>query len=460
MSALFIALAAAVERAPFDTAIVGDDRTYSYMSLLESVKNLAREMYDGQHAAVLILGEKCAATVVFQLACNAAQQVFVPCDAATPSGRLQGIIERVRPRLILDTPEADHSQRGYVRQGRWLGHDVWRSASFLTYANSVSHIVFSSGSTGSPKAILLPDEPVAPVVREQARRLGLGPGARFAWLLSPSFDASLSDIYATLFSGATLHVCSFGMSQVKTLKTYFQKHSITHTDLSPALLPILAPEELPALRAVVMGGELAQEAAVRAWAAAGKRMFNAYGPTEATICTSLKDVDDAWTPTNIGKPLPGVEYQVEVEGEFLLAQPGLRGELWIAGEHLACGYDNAELNEARFVASAAGRRYKTGDLVAVDSLGDFHFLGRVDRQLKFHGVLICPEELEALARRAGCSEAVFRLEGKKLVLHFAGPLEERELKIKLGESLLTTMMPHRFIKHEKLAKSLSGKVAL
>lgn len=440
-----------------ELALVGPGVAYTYGEALARIDQLSLHLMGAKREAVLIIGPKGCDTVLWQLACNQKGKVFIPCDIATPPARVTSIVTRTCPGWIVADVDRDFADAGYQLVGEAGRNCVWRRDGGREYDPRVSHLIFSSGSTGEPKAILLPDAPVVEVVRAQAAHLDLGPGARFAWLLSPSFDASLSDIYATLLVGATLHVCGFGFSSLKTLHAYFAEHRITHTDLPPSVLHLLDPEDFPHMRAVVFGGELASEASVRAWTAKGTKLFNAYGPTEATICSSLRQVDRSWSATNIGRPLPGVEYLLRLGEEIRGGGANERGELIIAGGHLALGYDSAQMTAQRFFVAEGRRCYRTGDLVEIDAQGEHHFLGRVDRQMKHHGVLLCPEEVEMLAQRAGCVEARVRLEDKRLVLHYAGPVTPAELKNALSAGLHPSAVPHRYCQFDALPKSITGK---
>lgn len=444
-------------RNPDELALVGPGATYTYGGAGARIDELSLHLTGAGRQAVLIIGPKGCDTVLWQLACNQAGKVFIPCDTATPPARVAAIVTRTRPGWIVADVDRDFAEAGYQMAGDVGQNRLWRRDGAREYDAQVSHLIFSSGSTGEPKAILLPDAPVVEVVRAQAAHLDLGPGCRFAWLLSPSFDASLSDIYATLLTGATLHICSFGFSSLKTLHAYFLQHGITHSDLPPSVLHLLDPEDFPHMRAVVFGGELANETSVRAWTNKGKKLFNAYGPTEATICSSLRQVDASWTATNIGRPLPGVAYHLQTDEEARAGEATERGELVISGGHLALGYDSGPLTAQRFFVAAGRACYRTGDLVERDAQGEYHFLGRVDRQMKHHGVLLCPEEVEMLAQRAGCVEARVRLEDKRLVLHYAGSITPAELKTALAAGLHPSAVPHRYCQFDTLPKLITGK---
>lgn len=457
MTHLYTAFREIAEKYPTRLALVGDDAEHTYHDALMRIAELGQHLAGDGHAAVLVVEPKQCDTVLWQLACNQAGQVFVPCDASTPAARLSAILRRTQPRWIVSDFGRDFSAEGYLVLGEVDRHRIWSRPEFLRYDPQVSHVIFSSGSTGQPKAILLRDAPVLDVVRAQAALLGLGPHSRFAWLLSPAFDASLSDIYATLLTGGTLHVCGFGPSRLKTLKAYCEHHRITHTDVPPSVLALLDPADFPHMQALVFGGELASEVAVQAWVRSGKRLFNAYGPTEATICCSMRKVDASWTATNIGLPLPGVVYGFRAVQGFSEGQIGDSGELCIAGDHLAIGYDVVELTAQRFAQTGDTSYYLTGDMAEVDARGDYHFKGRVDRQMKYHGVLVCPEEVESLARRAGGHEAWLRLEDERLVLYYSGPVEALALKAALQLHLIPAMVPQRYCHIDALPKSLTGK---
>lgn len=460
MTALYRAFREVAQQYPARPALRDESLEYSYEAAMARVTRLGLHLAQGpQGAAVLLIGPKQCDTVLWQLACNHAGLVFVPFDSATPADRLRGALQRIRPKWVVSDDSRNFSDEGYTLKARTNTQQIWVRPDFQCYAPDVSHIIFSSGSTGRPKGILLRDTPVVAVVRAQSKLLGITPQSRFAWLLSPAFDASLSDVYATLLSGAELHVCSFGASRLKSLRSYFNDQGITHSDLPPSVLPLLNPAEFPHLKALIFGGELAREDVVQSWTALGKVLFNAYGPTETTICSSMRLADDSWNATNIGTPLPGVSYFVRTAQGVELPTAGATGELVIAGDHLAYGYDTPSLTEARFVQARGVRCYLTGDLVEVAANGDFQYKGRVDRQMKFHGVLICPEEVELLALRAGCTEALLRLESERLVMHYSGNVTPADLKQALQRGLIPSAVPQRYCHVESLPKLLTGKVA-
>ena len=206
--------------------------------------------------------------------------------------------------------------------------------------------------------------------------------ARVLAVLSPAFDASLSDLMTAHTSGACLVLPAPGLLQdPNRLLQTLARESITHVDLPPAVVARVDAEQLPStLECVVMGGEICPPLAARSWARR-VRLINVYGPTEATICTSMVQVHpETWTEPDLGTPIPGVLYRVEDE------------ELWIGGDCLAHGYTDAQLTEQCFTHRDGQRWYRTGSGRAHRRTVDLPRPSGPDGQAQ--GRLAHPEELE------------------------------------------------------------------
>jgi thioester reductase-like protein len=180
------------------------------------------------------------------------------------------------------------------------------------------------------------------------------------------------------------------------------QRGVTYADIPPAYLAHLDAEALPAcLSTLVVGGEVAPPHEVRRLAER-VALFNVYGPTEATICTSLGRCDAAWSRSLLGQPIAGNTYELEPHEGL---PPG-EGELLIAGRGLALGYHRDEaLTARRFVLRAGRRWYRTGDVVRRYADGEWEFRGRVDRQLKLRGQRVAPEQVEGALLRTGAVRA-------------------------------------------------------
>jgi non-ribosomal peptide synthetase component F len=457
--ALYDAFELSATLRPENTAFVFEGRSTSYSESLAIASGMADHLRESaRYAAVIALGRSPEA-VLWQLAASKAGQTFVPMDPRWPMARICSGASRMGARWIVASPDADFESAGYAKareSGLWT---LWSRPGGRVHPEPLSHAFFSSGSTGEPKAILLPGSPIAEVVKAQARILGIDASSHCAWLLSPGFDASLSDIYSCLLSGGTLYPYPAEASKIKTLKAFLADNAITHADLPPSLLTAIDPQSLPAITDIVFGGELAPLPAIRAWLAAGKRLFNAYGPTEATICSHMAPVDASWEPNMAGAPLPGVAELIHHEGSWRIPKPGMRGELGLCGPHLALGYADEELTRTRFVHAEGIRVFMTGDLFEYDARGRARFLGRLDRQFKRNGALACPEEIEARALSLGCSQARAERSGRRLVLSYAGPMEPQALLAALAEVLPAHLLPNAAERFESLQLGSTGKTA-
>jgi nucleoside-diphosphate-sugar epimerase len=305
----------------------------------------------------------------------------------------------------------------------------------------LAYVIFTSGSSGAPKGVMIEGRGLEALVRAQIESFALEPGSRSLWLHAGIFDASISDVCTALASGATLVPAPAAPSR---LLATLSDQRITHVDLPTALLPALDPARLPAeLRTVVLGGEACPVATVRALAEKVRTVV-VYGPTEATVCSSLVVVDPArWSAPLIGDPLPGVRYEV------------VDGELWIAGECLARGYAGDEAETARsFVVRDGVRWYRTGDRVERTPDG-LAFRGRVDRQVKIGGKRIELGEIEAvIAAQPAVREVSVRVEDGRLVARVAGDLDRAAL-----EAALPAWMLPRVEQVGALPRTATGKVA-
>lgn len=421
------------------TSLVHNEKKYSYSELINQV-SLIKELLKDKNKAGLIYLPKNEYVIMFMLALNEGNNVFTTLDINTPIDRVHEIINQLKPKWIISLES--FSDLGFNEIEKNKNYKIVTKEDSLTYNEKVSHIYFSSGSTGKPKGILLSAEPLIKVVTKQAKIIGMESGKRFAWLLSPSFDASLSDIFLTLLSGGELHICDFPQTKIKTLLSYFKSNKITHSDISPTVLPLLKNSGL-FLESIIFGGEVANENIIKDFSKKIK-MFNAYGPTETTICSSFKKVNEKWTANNIGKPLPGVRYII-----------ASNNELYISGTHLCIGYLNEELNKSKFIIENNKRYYKTGDLVEYKN-NEYFYIGRVDRQFKHNGVLISPEEIENIAKLAGCIDSKCEYK-EKFILYYQGNIEEKALRLFMEKKINKNMIPNVFFKVDSFEINMNGK---
>jgi amino acid adenylation domain-containing protein/thioester reductase-like protein len=472
----FLTAARAHARAPALHAADGSVRTYAEVRrAVEVLAGQLRRHFRRPETLVGLALPRSPEWVVGALAAWRAGAAFVPLDPGLPPHRLEFLLRDAAPAVVLTTD---------IHAGPFAaaGVPLLRLPLPATAAtgvpelpapgpNRLAYRIYTSGSGGRPKGVDVEHRGLVPLLLAQIEAFDLRPGDRVLWLLSPAFDASLSDVGTALLAGAALFAESEDdLRDPDRLVRLLHRRRITHLDVPPALLRVLDPAALPAsLHTLVIGGEPCPTETVRAWARRF-RLVNVYGPTEATICSSLCVCDaECWSEPLLGHPTPGVRYVLLGADGQPLAGVGV-GELAIAGDGLARGYRGLpELTADRFIRRAGDRLFRTGDRVRRRADGEYVFLGRLDRQVKVRGQLVAPEEVEAvLLQHPGVRQAVViqrRLgEGAAArdgLVAFLAPADQgpadAELRDFLSARLPAWMVPVRFVRADVLPRTPTGK---
>jgi amino acid adenylation domain-containing protein len=339
-------------------------------------------------------------------------------------------------------------------------------------SHNLAYVIYTSGSTGTPKGVLVEHQGLGNVAEAQLRAFHPGPGSRVLQFSSLNFDASLFECLMALRSGATLYLGSQdSLLPGPELARFLRDEAITIVTLPPSALMALPEEGLPTLNTIAVAGEECSAELVRQWAA-GRRLFNLYGPTESTIWATLAECTGHTKPT-IGRPIANT--QLYILDKHLQPVPvGVPGELHIGGDGLARGYLNQpELTARKFIGhpfrdEVGARLYKTGDLARYLADGNIEFLGRIDHQVKIRGYRIELGEIEVVLRRHdGVKEAVViaredRPGDRRLVAYVVsrgleGP-SSNELRSHLRQKLPEYMLPSAYVVMDKLPLTANGKV--
>ncbi|MFD0000109.1 amino acid adenylation domain-containing protein [Nocardia sp. NPDC127526] len=282
-----------------------------------------------------------------------------------------------------------------------------------------AYLIYTSGSTGKPKAVVVTNAGLASLAHEQMHLFHVTDSARTLHFSSPSFDASVLELLLGFAAGATIVVAPAGIFGGAELAALLRAERVTHAFVTPAALATVPADDLPALEAVIVGGEACPEDLVRIWTdpesrpapAAPRRMHNMYGPSEATVAATATGPMAAGQPVPIGLPVRGMRLFV-LDPRLHPVPPGVAGELYLSGPGLARGYLGRNgLTAQAFPANPHGRRgermYRTGDLVVADGTGQLRFLGRADDQIKIRGFRIELREIDhVLASHPGVTRAL------------------------------------------------------
>ncbi len=466
----FIArLSEVVERYPDAPAICENGVVVlHYARLWERVARLGSLLIEsgvGPEDVVALGLAKSAEFVVAQLGCWYAGAAFLPLDPALPAVRRASYLLQAAPKLVVNfegVSEADLKMPAVASTQKPTR--IYPPSAFEP--SQLAYVIFTSGSSGRPKGVLVTHQGLVSMLDAQIASFELAPHDRSLWLLSTAFDASISDIGTVLLSGACL--CIEDAARTRTpsaLLETVERLKIHYLDLPPALLPYLDERGLSSLRTIVIGGEVADAKAVRRFARK-LRVINVYGPTEATVCTSLGLCHERHAKPLLGKELPFVRYAVrDARGSPCAVH--VPGELHISGPCLARGYlGSPEHTAARFVEHQGVRAFKTGDRVVRLASGELEFLGRIDRQLKVRGALVSPEEIEgALLGCHGIMRAAVSATGAESTLTAfvesdaaIDVAQSIELKRQLAQTLPNYMVPDRIQHVANLPTTDSGKV--
>ncbi|GAA1999248.1 amino acid adenylation domain-containing protein [Catenulispora subtropica] len=401
--------------------------------------------------------------------------VFLPLEPSQPTARLSAILADATPAACVHEAgfTADVPSGTCPVPAAAVTADAVVSADERPdEASALAYCIFTSGSTGGPKGALLTHAGLRTVIDAQREIIGPTEGDRVAQFASPGFDAFVFETVLALANGATLVVVpDAAREDPAELLAFLERARVTVAVLPSILTGALSrlPAGAPALRTVVSAGDVLPPAAVRDWPHAAQ-LFNAYGPTEATIWSTVHRCSpgDAGDAVPIGVPIPGVTVRVCDEAGADVPH-GAVGEIRIGGPVVAAGYLNRpELTAERFPADPHGacgeRVYRTGDLARVREDGALEFLGRGDHQVKVRGFRIELGEIEAALRAdARVTDAVVLALGEgdeRALVGFAtarGPVDEGDLHDMLAARLPGHMLPARLHILDALPVTPSGK---
>lgn len=462
------------QHAAREALVCGHERL-TYAELDRRAAGLAALLAESGIAAgdcVALLLPRSIRLVVAELALLHLGAVHAALDLASPPARLRIMLETLKPRLVLadgrhaegipsGLPRFDPDSPGPMRlpeSGPGRGLDP-RAAC----------VMFTSGSTGAPKAALIPRSGIARLVQgEDFARMEAG--ARWAFMASPAFDASLLEIWSPLCHGGCCVIQPLELPSVDELARFLIEGRISDAWLTSALFSTCVELRLDAfagLRQVLAGGERVSPAHARRLLERypAIRLINGYGPTENTTFTTCHAITlaDTFNPDGIpvGRPVAGTVLRIDGGGDT--------GELIAGGEGVALGYLNApEQTAQRFLFEGEARWYRTGDIVRHLGGGLYAFVGRRDRQVKIQGHRVELDEVEAMLQRcAGVSDAAVLVSGeaadtRRLVAFYAGPAalrpEPAALRAELGRMLPPGAIPGMLRPLERMPLSLNGKI--
>jgi amino acid adenylation domain-containing protein len=471
-------------RTPHAVALEAGGERLTYAELVDRARGIAgwlRGQGIGPGKIVALSAERTPELIVRMLAVLQAGAAYLPIDPGYPQER--------REFMVGDSGALEIKDDKVFKDGKGAGSStlvLLESLQSLAFSSSPAYLIYTSGSTGRPKGVLVPHRAIASFVRAARGTYDLAPGDRVLQFASISFDTSAEEIWPALASGATLVLRPDDMAaSIPHFLRELERLGISVLDLPTAfwheVVGGMEAEDLSlprGLRLVILGGEEALADRFALWrkrVGSGVRLVNTYGPTEATIVATRRELSGLapGVAVPIGRPIPGARAYV-LDRFFEPVPPGVRGELWIGGAGVAQGYlGRPDLTAERFVpdpfAEEPGARlYRTGDLAVLRPDGDLVFAGRADRQLKVRGYRIEPGEIEAALRlHPALHDAVVDVRGPRdsqRLIAWIVPLEGAEapaaadLRAFLRDRLPEPLLPAAFAPLAALPLTPGGKV--
>jgi amino acid adenylation domain-containing protein len=467
------------------------DLTLSYGELDRRSRRLAGQLQAlgvGPEVRVGLLLDRSAERVVATLAVLAAGGAYVPLDPAQPRERLETLLGDSRAAVVLPFPGTAgvppaSVDRGPAGRRRSQGDNSEGDGLALPAmpANALAYVMYTSGSTGVPKGVEVPQRAVVRLVRETDYARFDADGV-FLQLAPHAFDAATLEIWAPLLKGGRLVMPPPGELSLAEIGGLLTRHGVTTLWLTAGLFHQMVDSglaDLAGVRQLLAGGDVLSPAHVRRLTAElpDTRLINGYGPTENTTFTCCFPLSgDSRLPETasavpIGRPIANTRVYL-LDRDLSPVPLGVPGELHAGGDGLARGYSDPAATAERFVPNpfeAGERLYRTGDLARFRADGAIEFLGRIDQQVKIRGFRIEPGEIEAvLGTHPAVAQAavIVRQEGgeKRLVAYVVARPDARpetlpaELRTFLRDRLLDAMVPAAFVLLDALPLNANGKV--
>ncbi len=455
---------------PHKTAVSDEHGSLTFSQLYAAAVNIAdtiQRRTDGMTGApVILLAEKSTLSYAMLTGILCSGNCYAPIDTKAPPERLRCIVSRLDAKAAVTTSALAEKLAAAGFVGELIicdAPDISEPSSqpATVDGDSPAYILFTSGSTGEPKGVVLSHRAVIHHMNWQTQHLPIDECSVLGNQAPFYFDASMPDIFTPLFTGAELHIIPEKLFLLPArLTEYINLHGIDTLIWVPSALMLLSSRSdfgnvpINGLRTVVFCGEVMPSSQLGRWQSAYPEavFVHMYGPTEAAYGCTYYIADRSFREDEqlpLGVPCEGTEILLE------------NGELCIIGERLALGYyGDAVLTAQRFVPSPDGRRmYRTGDLARYNENGELIFLSRADRQIKRNGFRIELSEIESAALR--CTGVVncrvILADGELCLFCAATTLTEKELYKCLKLRLPAYMLPSRIVLMESLPLNRNGK---
>jgi amino acid adenylation domain-containing protein/non-ribosomal peptide synthase protein (TIGR01720 family) len=468
--------AAQVAAEPDRPAVITPNGTLSYRQL-DRLADRVAELLTGPGRLrpgepVLVMLDRTDAWLAALLGVLKAGGVYMPADRQHPPGRIAAMLTRSGCRLAL----AEAPPPGMTPRTAGDGLTLFAAEETADRAPELppdaAYLIFTSGSTGEPKGVVLGHRGFVNMIVRQIETFGVAPQDRVVLVASPAFDASLSEVFMGLLAGAAVVPADAAtVADAQAFPAFLGRTGVTVATLPPAYLSALGRPDLGGLRVLITAGEAPVAADLRHYARR-LRYFNAYGPTETSVCATIWAVPadgppDADLP--IGRPLANTAVHV-LDADLQPVPVGVAGEICVAGVGLAHGYlGDPEGAAPRFTDWHGTRLYRTGDRGWWRPDGLLSYGGRIDQQVKIRGQRVEPAEIErVLEALPAVAQALVLARGQGAAdRHLLAWLVRRDgvtapsaadIRARLAETLPSALVPAQVVWLDAFPRTVNGKI--
>lgn len=475
---------------PEKIAYSDEKRSITYEELKNEAYHVASVLISKglQKTPIAVFMDKSVECIVAFIGVACSGNFYSPIDTKMPEPRIRKILQTLDPVMVIT------SHNNYDEVGRLIDFEkiviyedvVDENVDYASVENAISRIVdtdilyilFTSGSTGNPKGVIISHRALIDFVEWATKYLSMDDSYVLGNQTPFYFSMSVFDIYTTLKNAATLYIIPHGYFTLpsKLMEYMYEKKINTLFWVPSAMmmvsaLNVLDAPHLPELRNVFFGGEVMPMKQLNKWRKSypNVRYINFYGPTEVTDTCTVYEVNREFSNTEslpMGTACENMDVFLLDEDDKLIEDDKI-GEVCVRGTGLAYGYYNdPEKTAAVFVQNPLNSMYpetiyRTGDLAKRNQFGEFVYMGRKDYQIKHMGHRIELGEIEtAVLAVDGVEEAccIYNREKSRIILFYTGAIEDTQLIEIINKTLPIYMIPNQCVRLDVMPKNLNGKI--